>query len=44
MRGAERVAHIRESIEIVNEKYEGKRSLGRCNCRRLDNKKILKWE
>jgi len=34
MRGAGYVAHIRESIEIVNEKHEGKRSLGRHNCRR----------
>lgn len=34
MRGAEHVTHIREIIEIVNEKYEGKRSLGRRNFRR----------
>jgi len=45
MRGAGHVAHIRERIEIVNEKYEGKRSLGMCNCRMLDNKKkTLKCE
>jgi hypothetical protein len=38
-RGAGHVAHIRESIEIVNEKYEGKRSLGMRNCSRQGNKK-----
>jgi len=34
MRGAGHVAHIRGSMEIVNEKYEGKRQLGRRNYRR----------
>jgi hypothetical protein len=44
MREAGHVAHIIESIQIVNEKYEGKRSLGRRNCRRKDNKQTLKWQ